>query len=31
MNFIVFHPYTYEGAVNLDNIKDPMEKNAIKI
>jgi len=27
----VFHPYTYEGTINIESIMDPMEKNAIKI
>lgn len=27
--FVVFYHLTYEGAVDLDSIKDPMERNAI--
>jgi len=26
---IVFHPLTYEGAINLDKITDPVEKEAM--
>lgn len=28
-SLLVFHPLTYEGAINLEKIADPVEKEAI--
>lgn len=31
MSQIVFHPYTYEGAIDIESKEDPVERNAIEL